>query len=204
MQHNALDKAQYALPGHTCNNAVLNKTLFLDLSRQTLTPGILTDYDATAAFDRVLTGLSIITCQCVGLPCIAGNFMFHLLKHMSFHLITGFGQSNNSFCNTTYGLTGQGILQGSSSAAPLFLLNSDISLSTYWKLSKGATFYHPITKNLIYDQTVHFIDDTSQFLNPTGVNIENSSTTETIGPYLLPIASQNSQIWADLQVAIWI
>jgi hypothetical protein len=91
LRHKALNTAQYALPGKTCSNAVLNKQLFLDLSRQTLTPGVLTDYDVTAAFDRVLTGLSIVTCQRVGLPCIAGTFMFNLLKDMSFHLITGFG-----------------------------------------------------------------------------------------------------------------
>jgi hypothetical protein len=80
MKHSVLDKAQYALQGHTCNNAILNKTLFLDLSRQTLTPGILTDYDATAAFDRVLVGLSSIACQRVGLPRIAETFMYNLLK----------------------------------------------------------------------------------------------------------------------------
>jgi hypothetical protein len=66
LHHSALDKAQFALPGQTCNNAVLSKILFLDLSRQTLSPGILTDYDATAAFDRVLLNLSVITCQRLG------------------------------------------------------------------------------------------------------------------------------------------
>ena len=60
MKHSAMNPSQFALPGQTCNNAVLNKLLFLDLSRQTLSPGIMTDFDATAAFDRVLAGLSII------------------------------------------------------------------------------------------------------------------------------------------------
>jgi len=57
----AMDAAQYALPGQTCNNAVLHKNLFLDLSCQTLTPGVKTDFDVTAAFDQVLSGISIIT-----------------------------------------------------------------------------------------------------------------------------------------------
>lgn len=55
--HKALDAAQYALPGQTCNNAVFHKNLFLDLSWQTLTPGVMPDFDATAAFDRVLSGV---------------------------------------------------------------------------------------------------------------------------------------------------
>jgi len=57
----AFSTSQYAIPGQTCNNAVLNKDLFCDLSRQTLSPGVLTDFDATAAFDWVIAGLSIIT-----------------------------------------------------------------------------------------------------------------------------------------------
>jgi hypothetical protein len=67
----------------------------------------------------------------MGLPLIAGHFMFNLLKNMQFHLVTGFGKSANSFHNTSDDITGQGVLQGSSSAAPIFILNSDISLSTY-------------------------------------------------------------------------
>jgi len=59
-------------------NTSWNKLLFLDLTRQTLIPGTMTDYDATAAFDRVLSSISILTCERVGL----GEFMYHLLKNM--------------------------------------------------------------------------------------------------------------------------
>jgi hypothetical protein len=90
----ALSPSQYAILGQTCNNAVSNKVLFYDLSRQTLASGVLTDFDATAAFDRVINGLSIVTCQRVGFPRIAGYFMFNLLQKMKFHLITGFGMSS--------------------------------------------------------------------------------------------------------------
>jgi hypothetical protein len=61
-KENALDKAQYALPGMTCNSAAWNKVLFCDLLQQNLSTGILTDYDATAAFDRVLHAIANITC----------------------------------------------------------------------------------------------------------------------------------------------
>jgi hypothetical protein len=130
MSNKALSSSQYTLPGQTCNNAVINKILFFDLSRQTLRSGILTDYDATAAFNRVLGSLSILTCKRVGLPRVAGFFTFNLLKHMSFHLINGFGKSLSSYSNCTDGVTGQGVLQGSSYAVPLFILNLNVSLST--------------------------------------------------------------------------
>jgi hypothetical protein len=72
-KHKSQSTSQYAIPGETCNNAVLNKVLFCDLSRQSLSPGILTDFDATAAFDRVIAGLSIATCERVGLPHVSGH-----------------------------------------------------------------------------------------------------------------------------------
>jgi hypothetical protein len=105
----------------------LSKVLFYDLSRQTLAPGILTDYDATSAFDRVLATLSIVTSCHVGLPQIAGIFMFNLLREMSFSLITGFGKSASSYNNDTDGIVGQGVLQGSSSAAPLYILSTALA-----------------------------------------------------------------------------
>jgi hypothetical protein len=40
--HQGLEDDQYAIHGQTCNNALWNKLLFSDLSRQTLTPGIMT------------------------------------------------------------------------------------------------------------------------------------------------------------------
>jgi hypothetical protein len=50
----------------------------------------MTDYDAASAFDWVLASLSILTCAQVGLPCLAGTFMFNLLQTMKFHLMTAF------------------------------------------------------------------------------------------------------------------
>jgi hypothetical protein len=135
----------------------------------------MTDYDTSSAFDRVLASLSIITCQRVGLPCNAGTFMFYLLRYMSFHLVTGFGKSASSFENKEdIDKVGQGVLQGSSSAAPIYILNSDVSHSTYNHLSKGAAFTHPISGDLIVDKTIQYVDDTSQILNPKGADLEST------------------------------
>jgi hypothetical protein len=172
MTHSAMNQSQYALPGQTCNNAVLNKLLYLDLSRQTLSPGIMMDYNATAAFDRVLAGLSIITCQRMGLPYIAGTCMFHLLRSMNFHLMTGFGRLVASYHNSD-----DPILQGSSSVAPIFIFNSDVSLTTYCKLSKGAAFIHPISGDIIEDKATQYMDDTTQLLNHMGAELQDLDHT---------------------------
>jgi hypothetical protein len=199
MNHKLLNADQYAIPGQTCNNAVLNKILFLDLSHQTLSDGILTDYDTTATFDRVIAGLSIVTCQRVGLPRIAGYFMYDLLKHMSFNLITGFGSLSRSFHNTQDGTTGQGVLQGSSSAAPIYILNSDISLTAFQKIGTGTAFTHPITKQIASDRSVQYVDNTSQFLNPLGISNKHNCPAEEASSMMPDIARKNAQTWADIQ-----
>jgi hypothetical protein len=124
--------------------------------------------------------------------------MTQLLKSMSFHLITGFGKSASSFSHNEDNITGQGVLQGSSSAAPLYLLNSDISLQTYRRLGKGAAFYHPITHEMVYNHGVQYVDDTSQFLNPLGAAISPDITSPLeIGQSLGQIATSNSKLWAE-------
>jgi hypothetical protein len=199
----ALDKAQYALPGMTCNSAVWNKVLFCDLIRQNLSTGMVTDYDATAAFDRVLHSVAYITCRRLGLPQHACLFMHHLLQQMEFHVVTGFGSSTSSFSNNSDPLhVGQGVLQGSSSAAPLFTINSDICLSAYRNLAKGATFIHPIDGSRIEDIATQFVDDKTDMLNDIGAGLRQSKhLTERDREQLFTTATNNSNTWASL---LWI
>lgn len=120
--------------------------------------------------------------------------MFNLLKGMEFHLITGFGRSLTSYNNTNEDKTGQGVLQGSRSACPIFILNSDVSLSAYQKHATGASFSNPITGQTVTDFAVQFIDDTSQFLNTDGLLEEDSTISHDV---LINTASENAQRWAD-------
>ena len=56
------NEAQLASPGKLCTSAILNKVLFFDLLCQTRQYGAMMDNDATAAFDRVLPALCVVTC----------------------------------------------------------------------------------------------------------------------------------------------
>jgi hypothetical protein len=201
LKHEALNDSQFALPGQTCNSAVWNKVLYCDLLRQTLSPGIMTDYDATAAFDRVLHAMSIITCRRFGMPQTACLFIYNLLHSMEFHVVTGLGLSEQSFTNNEDpARPGQGVLQGSSSAAPIYNVNSDVSLTTYNKLASGATFTHPITKVTITDHATQYVDDKTDMLNLKGVNVENiDPNIQQQHETLFDHATKNSNIWAELQ-----
>ncbi len=124
--------------------------------------------------------------------------MYDLLRQMKFHLITGFEKSTYSFRNDEDDIVGQGVLQGSSSAAPIFLLNSEISLSAYNKIGIGAAFCHPVDGMSVIDRCVQFVDDTSHFLNIHGARVHNMENKDIQPTELLHIATNNSQKWADL------
>lgn len=155
-----------------------------------------------AAFDHVIAGLSMATCKRVGLPLIVGHFMFNLLKDMHFHLVTGFGKSSSGFTNTQDNKTGQGVIQGSSSAAPIFLLNSDVSISAYTQLWMGASFIHPISGDRVEDHVAQFVDDTSQFLNKLCAwSVVPSSDNTPDNSLLSGFASKNAHLWSNL---LWV
>jgi hypothetical protein len=185
-KHQALCPSQYARPGITCQIAVWNKVLFCDLTRQTQTSGIMTDYDASAAFDRVLHTMSILTCRRLGMPSNACMFMYHLLQNMDFHLITGYGPSLQSFKNNEDPLQiGQGLLQGSSSAAPIYNFTTDMSLTTYNKIATGASFTHPSSGVQITDKATQYVDDKTETINTTGMVLADVTTANANRDHLL-------------------
>ena len=148
----------------TCWNAIINKLLFLDLLRQRLSSGIMIDSNTKATFDHVISSITNIACQRLGLPSSAGNFMHNLLHDMTLHVIAAFEKSMKTFCNSEHPpAVGQGVLQGSSSSGPNIIFTSDTCLSTYKKFGTGATFPHPFTGTPISDFSVQFVDDTTHF-----------------------------------------
>jgi hypothetical protein len=196
-----LDTSQYATPGQTCHGAVWNKTLYCDLMWQTLSSGIMADYDASAAYDRVLHVMSIITCRRLGLPHNACMFMYHLLQNMDFFLLTSFGIYSSSFKNNEDPLLpGQGMLQGSSSAAPIYNISTDVSLATYNKLAHGASFTHASTGRQLMDYATQYVDDKTEMANAQGLQIpipRNPNPT-FMWNSIFQAASENTKIWPTL------
>jgi hypothetical protein len=180
---------------------VWNEVLFCDLLRQSTSMGILTDYDASAAFDRVLHTITIITCRRLGLPLSACMFLYNLLHQMEFHLITGLVASNKSFSNNAdSNFPCQGMLQASSSAAPVYNINSDVNLSTYCCLAHGATFTHPITNKTHTNHAKQYVDDMSALLNIIQDN-SNLHESSTHIKELFHKAKKNTNTWSKL---LWI
>jgi hypothetical protein len=124
--------------------------------------------------------------------------MYNLLKGTEFHLKTAFGRSLTSYSKSNDNKSGQGVPQGISSACPIFILNSDVSLLAYHKYATGASFTNPINGQMVTDFAAQFVDDTSQFLNEGGIKDDDQTVSHD---ELIHVASQNAQHWADY---LWI
>jgi hypothetical protein len=119
---------------------------------------------------------------------------------MEFCVITGFGESIKSFRNDDHPTQiGQGMLQGSSSAAPLYNITSDVSLAAYKKMATGARFQHPINGTLIEDHATQCVDDKTETMNANGAGINLRQTLdERERAILFQLANTNTSIWTTM------
>ncbi len=120
-------------------------------------------------------------------------------------VVTGFGRSATSYINNEDpNASGEGVFQGSSSAAPLYTLNADISLSAYDHMGTGATFIHPISKVAFSGKASQFVDDKTQFLNLLSLTTDHDMMRiprHEQSTLLQQAGTRNSQAWADL---LWV
>lgn len=113
------NEAQFASPGKLCQSAIINKVLFFDLLRQNRHYGALIDNDATAAFDRVLPALCVVTCKQLGMPKEAQRFFFKMLRQTIYTTTTAHGRSTQTYSATANPETpGQGVMQGGGASLP--------------------------------------------------------------------------------------
>jgi hypothetical protein len=113
-----------------------------------------------------------------------------------------YGTSMTSFKNNKDPQhTGQGVLQGSSSAARIYNFSIDVSLTTYSKLATGSTFIHPSTGQQITDFATQYLDDKTKMINTKGLNSSNALSKIQTRAELFEAANNNTALWTKL---LWI
>ncbi len=121
---------------------------------------------------------------------------------MEFHIATGFGLLKQSFSNIEDPTqTAQWVLQSSSSAAPIYNVNFDVSLKTYNQPSKGAIFKHPITGNIITDHATSYVNDKGEMLNSNDADIDTQNSKTMQCDQLFQAVNHNTDLYTKL---LWI
>ena len=169
------NEAQFASPGKLCISAILNKVLFFDLLRQSRQYGALSDNDATAAFDRVLPALCVVTCRQLGMPKQAQRFFFKLLRQMEYSVTTAHGTSTQTYSAIEDpSAPGQGVIQGGGASLPNYKSQQLPVIKAYERNAIPAVFQHASRVKGAFRRWVSgFSDDISLFLNESGVRLSN-------------------------------
>mmetsp|Transcript_24392 Transcript_24392/g.34970 ORF Transcript_24392/g.34970 Transcript_24392/m.34970 type:complete len:783 (+) Transcript_24392:946-3294(+) len=201
---NLFNSSQYALPGKTCNSAVLKKVLFFDLLRQTQQAGSIVDFDAKAAYDSIMPALATATCMRMGLPRAAGDFMTQLINQMEYSVATGLGESKKTYkADANQFFKCQGGMQGSTSAAPIFNIHHDVSLTTQCEHGTPAVFQHPDpSEAATEDYAAQFVDDDQQQKSALGllkhyaVEIQQCMTEAEVNDLLIRVTNEDANRWS--------
>ena len=92
------------------------------------------------------------------------------------------------------------MLQGSSSAAPIYNISTDVSLATYNRLAHGAVFQHAITVENITDRTTQYVDDKTEMINSKGIqhNAPRNPNQTFIRESLFRAGTENTKIQTSL------
>ena len=167
------NESQFASPGKLCQSAILNKVVFFDLLRQNRHYGALIDNDATAAFDRVLPALCVVTCKQLGMPKHAQRFFFKMLRQTIYTTTTAHGRSTNTYsASSNSAAPGQGVMQGGGASLPNYKSQQLPVLKAIEKNGISAAFRHASKLQATFRRWASgFSDDISLFLNELGIQL---------------------------------
>jgi hypothetical protein len=90
--------------------------------------------------------------------------------------------------------------KGSSSTAPIYNINSDVSLAAYKQIAKGSCFSHPISGELLKDYATHYVDDKTEMVNKMGMHDHMKPSSDSHQD-LFEAANANTTAWNQI---LWV
>jgi len=159
----------------------------LEISRATRKPVVLTNYDATACYDRIIPNLGMTVSQKYGVPSSVTVSNASTLEKAEFHVRTDLGVSPTGYHHEPdYPVYGTG--QGSANSPAIWCFLSSTLFDCYDTKAHQATYWD--THGLVHTQfgLIGFVDDCNGQTNSFG----RDGSSETVKQ----IVSQAH--WADL------
>ena len=186
----------FSQKGSTAEDAKFDKTLTMDISRQSRTPMTIISADAANCYDRV----NHIIMSLVWLTLLNGNtsavvVALICLQTMKFFQRTGFGESKTFIGGKELLKYIMGLGQGSRAAPPSWIQLSSVLINVYKQLGLGCFTTDPISLEEIHSAGALFVDDADLY---TGDD-RQPEPNELINPAELWLQTQsNLDQWSDL------
>jgi hypothetical protein len=154
----------FSQKGSTAEDAIIDKTLMADLSRQAQQPMIVTSANAAYCYDRInhiIMTLVWLVLTNGNIPAIAAAMI--CLQTMKFFQRTGFGESKTFFNGLFHFPYMMGLGQGNRAGPPSWIQLSAVMVNLFKQLNLGAMVRDPITVKMIHSMGALFVDDTDLY-----------------------------------------
>ena len=160
---NGLPEEHFSHRGSTAEDACFDKTLTIDISRQSRIPMALISVDAAQCYDRVnhiMMGAVWLSLQ---VPITAVAIIINCLQYMKIYTRTGWGDSSKYFGGPDIATPFCGLGQGSKAAPASWIQLSSIIVNVYKAMGFGAKISDPITGENSHTVGCLFVDDTDLY-----------------------------------------
>jgi len=166
--------------GSTAEDAKLDKTLTIDISRQTRNPMTIVSADAADCYDRV----NHVIMSLIWLALLNGNIppvvvALICLQTMKFFQRTGYGESKTYFGGRELVKYIMGLGQGSRAAPPSWIQLSSVLVNVYKQLGLGSFIIDPISSEEIHSAGAIFVDDADLYTGDDTTSDDKGMTDTT-------------------------
>ena len=188
-----LHNGQYSSrPLRMASDPVLIEQLQLDMSTVTRKTLVLTNYDATSCYDRIVPNLAMIVSRKFGVPESVTRTNASTLEKAEYRIRTDLGLAPNGYAHSEeFPIYGTG--QGSANSPAIWLFLSVALYMCYDELAAAANYCAPDKTKECFLGMLGFVDDNGNQTNDFLVD-ETSETWRKI----FEQAQKNAQLWTDL------
>ena len=159
MKHDQIHPSAYgSVPERTAQDAVMEKTLSMDILRVTKKTGAIFDCDAKGCYDRIVASLQTVASRRLGVPRSLAIFFARFWRVCSHHVKTRFGVSSETYTSTRKE-TLYGIGQGNGAGPAFWLTTLIIMFNVLDKVCKGIRFRSPDGNTTHKSTGLGYVDD---------------------------------------------
>ena len=193
---NVLNEGQFgSRPNRQAPDPVLLEELQLDLSRVSRKTLVLTNYDATSCYDRIIPSLAMLASRKFGVSRSVTLANARTLETAQYRIRTDLGLAPTGYSHSPdHPIYGTG--QGSTNSPMLWLFLGSILYDCYEKDAYPATYCTPDRRHRLAIGMAGFVDDSNSQTN----QFETEEREDT-WKLILQYAQKNAQLWTNLLYA---
>ena len=189
----ALNDGQYgSRSNRSATDPVLIEELQCEISRATRKPVVLTNYDATACYDRIIPNLGMLVSQKFGVHPKVTESNADTLEQAEYRVRTELGLAPTGYRHdSSFPIYGTG--QGSANSPAIWCFLSSTLFDCYDQVVTPATYSSPTDDTHVSLGMVGFVDDCNGQTNSFA-----SDGSRDTARMLVDKTRQNAQAWNDL------